>query len=253
MQDYLACVQGIDDNVGKLLDHLADAGLADDTIVIYASCSGASLGDLGLCGAGFMYEPGIRLPLIVSGPGVPAGTAEDAFVADVDLAPTCVELAGLPVPESMPGRSAVPLLRAAPPAGWRRSVLCRGVADPRQPSPPAFVGVRTPTHKLIHYPQQDAWELFDLGADPHEQRNLLFEAEEANSRGVANTFAALKAEMARLQHGQANDGGLANPAASPTPAPTERGGDGEVGGMKTIAEAIGAAAARRTVDRAGEN
>jgi arylsulfatase A-like enzyme len=238
MQDYLACVQGVDDNVGKLLDYLDSAGLADETIVIYSSDNGWYLGDLGLYDKRFMYEPGLRVPLIARGPGITPGSTPAGFVANIDLAPTFLELAGLPVPDSMQGKSLVPLLRGESPAGWRQSVYYRYYHDPGHHNTRAHYGVRTASHKLIHYWKKDAWELFDLTADPTEQHNLLFDPAEAGSPEVATTFAALKAQIARLQREYGDDGRYADPAEWP-----KGGTGGDMAGKKplgekTVAEAI---------------
>jgi arylsulfatase A-like enzyme len=238
MQDYLACVQGVDDNVGKLLDFLDEAGLADDTIVIYSTDNGWYLGDLGLYDKRFMYEPGLRVPLLARGPGIAKGIAPDAFVANIDLAPTFLDLAGLPIPDSMQGRSLVPLLRGEAPAGWRRSVYYRYYHDPGHHNTRAHYGVRTATHKLIHYWKKDAWELFDLVTDPHEQHNLLFDATEAKSPGVATTFAALRAEIGRLQREYEDDGLYADPAEWPPGVVDGPFVGREPRGKKTVAEAI---------------
>jgi arylsulfatase A-like enzyme len=239
MQDYLACVQGVDDNVGKLLDYLDETGLADETIVIYSTDNGWFLGDLGLYDKRFMYEPGLRVPLLARGPGITKGITPEAFVANIDLAPTFLDLAGLPIPDSMQGRSLVPLLRGETPAGWRRSVYYRYYHDPGNHNTRAHYGVRTPTHKLIHYWKKDAWELFDLVADPHEQHNLLFDAAAAKSPGVANTFAALKAEITRLQRDYQDDGLYADPADWPPGSADGPFKGKEHRGKKTVAEAIG--------------
>ncbi len=238
MQDYLACVQGVDDNVGKVLDYLDAAGLADDTIVLYSSDNGWYLGDLGLYDKRFMYEPGLRVPLIARGPGIKAGTMPDAFVANIDLAPTFLDLAGIPVPDSMQGKSLVPLLRGETPAGWRRSVYYRYYHDPGDHNTRAHYGVRTATHKLIHYWKKDAWELYDLVADPSEQRNLLFDAAAAKTPAVANTFAALKAEIARLQQEYEDDGRYADPSEWPPGKVGGGGGGRKPLGEKTVSEAM---------------
>ncbi len=67
MQDYLACVQGVDDGVGKVLDYLDESGLAENTIVMYSADNGWYLGDLGLYDKRFMYEPGLKTPLLARG------------------------------------------------------------------------------------------------------------------------------------------------------------------------------------------
>jgi arylsulfatase A-like enzyme len=151
MQDSLTCVQGVDDNLGKLLDCLDRKGLDDDTIVISTTDNGWYLGDLGLYDKRRMYEPGLLTPLIARGPGIKAGITPGQFVANIDLAPTFLDLAGLPVPESMQGRSVGPLLRGESPVDWRQSVYCRYYEFPGAHLTPQHDGVRTATHKLIHY------------------------------------------------------------------------------------------------------
>jgi arylsulfatase A-like enzyme len=238
MQDYLACVQGVDDNVGKLLDYLDDKGLADDTIVIYSADNGWYLGDLGLYDKRFMYEPGLRVPLIARGPGIKAGSTPDQFVANIDLAPTFLDLAGLPIPGFMQGRSLAPLLRGERPDDWRKTVYYRYYHDPGHHNTRAHYGVRTATHKLIHYWKKDAWELFDLRADPTEQHNLLFDPAEAAGPEVAGLFEDLKAEITRLQAVFEDDGLYADPATWPKGGADGPFGDKQPLGNKTVAEAM---------------
>ena len=238
MQDYLACVQGVDDSVGRLLDHLDARGLAADTVVIYSADNGWYMGELGLYDKRFMYEPGLRVPLLARGPGIQAAATPDQFVANIDLAPTFLDLAGLPIPAPMQGRSLVPLLRGERPFDWRRAVYYRYYHDPGHHDTRAHLGVRTATHKLIHYWKKDAWELFDLRRDPTEQHNLLHDPAEAARPEVAQAFTDLKAEIARLQAEYQDDGLYADPATWPA------GGVGGVVaekkslGEKTVAEAI---------------
>jgi len=243
MQDYLACVQGVDDSVGRLLDELDQSGSADDTVVIYSADNGWYLGDLGLYDKRFMYEPGLRVPLIARGPGVVAGIAPDAFVANIDLAPTFLELAGEPVPGWMQGRSLVPLLGGARPADWRESVYYRYYHDPGHHDTRAHYGVRTATHKLIHYWKKDAWELFDLSADPTEQHNLLFDPVEAGRPEVVRLFAALRAEIARLQAEFGDEGQYADPATWPSGGVDGLAADRRPLGTMTAAEALAHAVA----------
>jgi arylsulfatase A-like enzyme len=241
MQDYLACVQGVDDGVGKVMSYLEESGLAKNTIVFYSADNGWYLGDLGLYDKRFMYEPGLKVPLIVRGPGIKAGSVPGQSVANIDLAPTFLDLAGLPVPDSMQGRSLAPLLRGESPADWRTSVYYRYYHDPGHHNTAAHLGVRTATHKLIYYWKRDAYELFDLVKDPSEQHNLLFDGAEAKRPEVAAKFDELKAEIARLQKEYRDDGLYADPATWPS-----GGSDGPFDafaplGMKSVAEAIAAA------------
>jgi arylsulfatase A-like enzyme len=236
MQDYLACVQGVDDNVGKLLDYLDESGLADNTVVIYASDNGWYLGDLGLYDKRFMYEPGLEVPFIARGPGIKAGSTPDELITNIDWAPTFLDLAGLEIPASMQGRSLVPLFKGAHPADWRKSVYYRYYHDPGHHNTRAHLGVRTATHKLIYYWTKDAYELFDLVNDPHEQHNLLFD--QADDPAVAAKFAELKAEIERLQREFKDDGLYADPATWPQNSSDGPFGDKEPLGRKTVSEAI---------------
>jgi len=237
MQDYLACVQGVDDGVGRLLDYLEEHDLSENTIVIYSADNGWYLGDLGMYDKRFMYEPGLRVPLIAKGPGIKANSTPSEFVANIDLAPTFLDLAGLPIPDSMQGRSLAPLLRGESPADWRESVYYRYYHDPGHHNTRAHYGVRTKTHKLIHYWKKDAYEMFDLAADPAEQHNLLYTESEANKPEVAAKFAELKAEIVRLQSQFKDDGQYSDASTWP-----EGSADGPFEqkplGVKSIAEAI---------------
>jgi arylsulfatase A-like enzyme len=244
MQDYLACVQGVDDGVGKVLDYLDETGLAKNTIIIYAADNGWFLGDLGLYDKRFMYEPGLRVPLIVSGPGIKTGAVPTQFVANIDIAPTFLELAGLPVPATMQGHSLVPLLRGESPADWRTSFYYRYYHDPGDHNTAAHLGVRTATHKLIYFWKKDAYEMFDLTKDPTEQHNLLFSPEEAQKPEIAAKFAELKAEIARQQKDLKDDGQYADPATWPTGGADGPFNDKPPLGTQTIAEAIRASAAK---------
>jgi arylsulfatase A-like enzyme len=194
MRDYLACVQGVDDNVGRLLDFLDESGLAQNTVIFYTADNGFFLGDHGLYDKRFMYEPSLRVPLLIRWPGVAkAGSATELFALNTDYAPTFLDAAGLPVPADMQGRSLVPLLKGERPADWRRSMYYRYYHDPGHHNTRAHLGVRTATHKLVHYWKKDAWECFDLAADPNELRNIY------DDPAAQKVIGELKAEMARLK------------------------------------------------------
>jgi arylsulfatase A-like enzyme len=240
MRDYLACVQGVDDSVGKVLDYLDANGLADNTVVIYSADNGWYLGDLGLYDKRFMYEPGLRVPLLARGPGIKAGSTPAQFVANIDLAPTFLDLAGLPIPASMQGRSLVPLLRGEAPTDWRTSVYYRYYHDPGHHNTAAHLGVRTATHKLIYYWKKDAFEMYDLTKDPTEQHNLLYDDADAKKPENATKFTELKAELARLQKQFKDNGEYADPATWPSGGADGPFNDKTPTGTKTVAEAIAA-------------
>jgi arylsulfatase A-like enzyme len=194
MQDYLACVQSVDENVGRLLDYLDEAGLRDDTVIIYTSDQGFFLGDHGMYDKRFMYEPSLRMPFLVRWPrAIRPGSVQPAMAINCDFAPTFMDLAGLPPAPDMQGRSLVPLLRGQTPADWRTSMYYRYYHEPGHHNTAAHYGVRTTTHKLIHYWRKDQWELYDLAKDPDEMRNVY------GDPAQKQTVEKLKAELARLK------------------------------------------------------
>ncbi|MBP7611103.1 MAG: sulfatase, partial [Steroidobacteraceae bacterium] len=194
MQDYLATIQSVDESVGHVLAYLAKAGLSRNTLVVYTSDQGFFLGDHGLFDKRFMYEESIRMPFLVRWPaGIRPGTRSDAIALNVDFAPTFLEVAGLPTPADMQGRSLLPLLRGRTPADWRTAMYYRYYHDPGDHNTRAHYGVRTRTHKLIYFWKKDQWELFDLVNDPYEVHNLY------GQPGHAALTATLKAELARLK------------------------------------------------------
>ena len=205
MQDYLATVQSVDDSVGRVLDVLDRAGLARNTLVIYTSDQGFFLGDHGLFDKRFMYEESIRMPFLVRWPArIKPGTRSDALALNVDFAPTFLDVAGLPIAREMQGRSLLPILGGRPPADWRSSMYYRYYHDPGDHNTRAHYGVRTRTHKLIHFWKKDQWELFDLANDPYELHNLYGE------RGQEALTSTLKTELARLKRELRDDDQLAN-------------------------------------------
>ncbi|MFO0923891.1 MAG: sulfatase [Pirellulales bacterium] len=238
MQDYLACVQGVDDGMGKLLDYLDSNELSKNTIVIYSADNGWYLGDLGLYDKRFMYEPGLRIPLLAKGPGIQSGIAPSQFVANIDFAPTFLDLAGLPVPSSMQGRSIAPLLRGESPDNWRQSVYYRYYHDPGHHNTAAHYGVRTQTHKLIHYWKKNAYEMFDLTADPTEQKNLLFSESDRNNPKIAAKFEELKQEILKLQKLYRDEGQYADSATWPKGSADGPFDDKQPLGNKSVSEAM---------------
>jgi arylsulfatase A-like enzyme len=205
MQDYLATVQSVDDNIGRLLAYLDSAGLTRNTIVIYTSDQGFFLGDHGLFDKRFMYEESLRMPLVIRWPAaIKAGTKIDAMALNIDFAPTFLEAAGVKPDPAMQGRSFLSILRGRTPSGWRTSMYYRYYHDPGDHNTRAHYGVRTMTHKLIYFWKKDQWELFDLVSDPFEMHNLY------GQPGQERLTAQLKAELARLKRDVKDDDQLAN-------------------------------------------
>ena len=144
--------------------------MSDNTIVIYTSDNGFFLGDFGLFNKMWMYEESLRLPLLIRYPGhIEPGSVNEAIVSLLDFAPTILDYARAEIPAELQGESLEPVLAGNLPDHWRSAHYYHYYG---QFDVPAHVGVRTATHKLIHYDEQDTWELYDLTSDPREAHNL---------------------------------------------------------------------------------
>ncbi len=172
-KDYLRTVKSMDDAVGELLDYLDEAGLAENTVVIYSSDNGWYLGEHGWFDKRWMYEESLRVPLLVRWPGqVREGTIIEPIVSNVDFAPTFLELAGVSIPDDFQGASLVPFLKGESPADWRESFYYHYFEYPGAHSVARHYGVTDGKHKLIHFYQLDEWELYDLEKDPDEMQSV---------------------------------------------------------------------------------
>ena len=123
MHDYLACVEAVDESVGRVLEYLDDAGLADNTMVIYTSDQGFYLGEHGWFDKRWIFEESLRTPLLVRWPGV----VKPGSVTTATSCRTWISLRRFSrwpacrFPPTMQGRSLVPVLAARRPADWRKS------------------------------------------------------------------------------------------------------------------------------------
>lgn len=162
---YFGLVSYLDENIGKVLAALRDAGLADDTVVMYTSDHGDNLGARGLWGKSTMYEEIAGVPMILAGPGVPAGKRVATPVSHVDAFPTILEIAGEGMPAGFPGFSLIEIAEGLKP---ERTVLSEyhGMGS----STGAFA-VRVGKWKYVHYAKYGP-QLFDLEQDPDETRDL---------------------------------------------------------------------------------
>jgi arylsulfatase A-like enzyme len=205
MQDYLAVVQSVDDSVGRVLAFLDRNGLGKNTMVVYTSDQGFFLGDHGMYDKRFMYEEALRMPFVVRWPaGIKARTQSDAIALNVDFAPTFLDAAGVRAPAEMQGRSLLPVLQGRTPKDWRASMYYRYYHDPGDHNTRAHYGVRTRTHKLIHFWKKDQWELFDLVNDPWEMHNLY------GQPGMEQLTETMKAELEKVKAAAQDDDQLAN-------------------------------------------
>ncbi|MHC4699773.1 MAG: sulfatase family protein [Planctomycetota bacterium] len=170
---YWAQIELIDENVGRMLKALEQTGQRENTVVIFTSDHGEMAGDHGLNKKGCrFYEGLVRVPLIFSWPGrFKEGLRSDALVELIDITPTLLELADLPIPESMHGRSLLPILTGqADPAHHRDFVRCEYYEVLQGPRSYATM-LRTRQYKLVNYHGHEHGELFDLTKDPHEFEN----------------------------------------------------------------------------------
>lgn len=211
LRKYLQCVHSVDENVGRLLDYLEASGLAENTLVVYSSDQGFFLGEHGWLDKRFIYEESFRMPLVACLPGtIPAGTVCRDMGSNVDFAQTFLDLAGVPQPNYMQGRSLLPIWRGQTPDDWRQVAYHRywmNCDDIHNAF--AHYGIRTHDYKLIYWYNEDLgeagahpcdyppeWELFDLRADPQELRNVYADPDYAEV--VRDMTALLEEEMARI-------------------------------------------------------
>jgi arylsulfatase A-like enzyme len=165
----------VDENVGRVLDFLDKNDLVKDTAVIFSSDNGFFLGEHGLFDKRLMYEPSIRVPLLVRLPSrVKSGQVNSKhMILNIDVAPTLLEIVGVPVPIWMQGRSFLPMLDGRE-AKWRDSFLYEYYEYPAEHCARKHRGIRTERWKLIHFWEHpEEWELYDLEKDPDEMKNLI--------------------------------------------------------------------------------
>jgi arylsulfatase A-like enzyme len=197
-------VQAVDKMIGDIRAQLATLGVADETYFVFSSDNGFHMGERRLApGKQTAWDHDVRVPLMVVGPGVPAGGAVDALAANVDLRPTFQELAGAPIGPRVEGRSLVPFLRGTPPAGWRTMTLVEHkgayteVADPdfqgaRQGKPPSYDALRFPDALYVQFASpRFAPEYYDLTTDPDERRNVYSQLSPARQAQLAASVEAM--------------------------------------------------------------
>jgi len=192
VKGYYRMISGVDMVLGRVRDELARLGLDGNTVIVYTSDNGYFLGERGYADKWLMYEPSIRVPLVVYDPRAPRrsrGLVKRDLVLNVDLGPTFMDLAGLPVPPQVQGRSLRPLLGRRTPS-WRTEIFCEELWD--NPDIPRSECVRTERWKYVQYPAHPEYvELFDLANDPDEKRNL------AEDPGHARVLAELRERCSR--------------------------------------------------------
>jgi N-acetylglucosamine-6-sulfatase len=194
----------VDEGVGELLAALERNGQLDDTFILFLGDNGYFFGEHGLgLERRFAYEEGIRSPFVYRYPRkVAPGTVHDELVLALDIAPTCIELAGGRPGPQIQGRSLVPLMEGRSgraQGGWRQSIMAEYFSENAMPwlHGMTYKAVRTDRWKYVHWVQKslagtECDELYDLREDPYEMRNLI------RSKAHAETVARMRRELSRL-------------------------------------------------------
>jgi arylsulfatase A-like enzyme len=184
--DYYRYISYLDLQIGRILDALAASGAAANTIIVFAADSGVARGSHGLIGKQNLYEHSLRVPLIISGPGIAAGQRTEAMCYLFDVLPTLGAMCGVSAPKSSEGIDLRETLRD--PSRAARQELVFGYRQVQR-------AIRDDRWKLIRYPQIDRTQLFDLHSDPYEKNDLFGKGESpAKSAELsARLAAALKA------------------------------------------------------------
>ena len=167
--EYFAMITHLDYEIGRLLDTLHQSGEEDNTIIVFTGDNGLAVGQHGWLGKEDIYEHGVRVPLIMAGPGIAENVRNDAYVYLYDIFPTLCEKIGLEIPSSVDGKSFAKLLDGNHGDTFRDELYL--IFD-------NFVrGVKDENYKLIEYrngdSEEDKWTfLYDIKNDPWETRNL---------------------------------------------------------------------------------
>ena len=166
--DYYALISHLDSKIGEIIETLIKQGLFENTIIVYAADNGLAIGSHGLLGKQNLYEHSMKVPTIISGPGIPKEKVKDALVYLYDLYPTLCDICRLPIPEGIDGQNLYRVIIGEK-TGVRNSLYTAYRNTVR--------AVRTDEWKLIRYPQQNYNQLFNLKHDPLEINNLAAAAE----------------------------------------------------------------------------
>jgi arylsulfatase A-like enzyme len=174
MQDYLACISSVDDNVGRMLEYLDESGLAENTLVVYTSDQGFYLGEHGWFDKRFVYEESFKTPLLIRWPNeINPGTTSDEMVQNLDFAQTLLEAAQIEAPGDMQGESLMPLLKGDASQWDRDAVYYHYYEYPAEHMVKRHYAIITREYKLVHfYYDVDEWELYDRKKDPREMNNV---------------------------------------------------------------------------------
>ena len=195
MQDYLATISSVDDNVGRVLDYLEETGLEKNTIVVYTSDQGFYLGEHGWFDKRFIYDESFKTPLMIKWPNqIKPGTTNEEMVQNLDFAQTFLEAAMIDAPKDMQGESLIPLFKGNSDKWNRESVYYHYYEYPSVHMAKRHYGIVSKDYKLVHfYFDVDEWELYDRKNDPNEMNNVY------NDPNYADVVVKLKEELKELR------------------------------------------------------
>jgi len=222
LKRYLRCVKGVDDNVKRLFDYLEEAGLMENTIIVYTGDQGFMLGEHDYIDKRWMYEESMRMPFLVRYPKkIKAGSRVDAMVNNTDFAPTLINMGGGKTPDYMQGSSFDKILETGEePEDWKKETYYRyWMHMAHNHNNPAHFGIRTKDYKLIFFYGRDynternveaqewahnpesmsyfntppAWEFYDLKNDSKEMDNLY------GDENYADVISDLKIRLKKLR------------------------------------------------------
>lgn len=181
---YYRMISGVDLAIGRILKELEDAGMGGNTVVLFTSDNGYFLGERGFADKWYIYEPSVRVPLIIRDfrKPIPGGRVIEPMALNVDLSPTITNLAGIPIPAVVQGRSLLPLVAGQKPADWRTDFFYEHLFE--HTGIPKSEGVRTARYTYVRWFQQDPMveELYDHLADFDEAHNLIADPKHAELR-----------------------------------------------------------------------
>ena len=202
MQDYLACISTVDDNVGRVLDYLDDHELTKNTLVVYTSDQGFYLGEHGWFDKRFIYNESFKTPLLIRWPNrIQPGITNEEMVQNLDFAQTLLEAAQIKAPEDMQGESLMPLLTSKEEDWKRDAVYYHYYEYPAVHQVKRHYGIVTQDYKLVHfYYDVDEWELYDRKNDPLEINNVYGKEAYKNVSVLLKT----KLEELRVQYGDSD-------------------------------------------------
>ncbi len=194
IQDFLACVASVDENVGRILDYLDQKNLTKSTAVLYTSDQGFYLGENGWFDKRFAYDVSMQTPLLMRWPGqIKPGSVTNSMVQNIDYAPTILDIAGVPVPGWMQGLSLKQLVTNKKKTLNRNYLYYHYYEFVRDHTVIPHLAVRGTRYKLIYFYTVNEWELYDLKTDPQEQKNLI------KNPAYQKTVQQMKAELLKLR------------------------------------------------------